>query len=177
MNLTFSLHDRPRKVWLAAAAGALAVIGLLAWLALTLPTGPRAPKVVANNISRNFRTCLINSQRDASVAQTVWSALQKGADSAAINAQHITIPRSSTTARALPYVNSLVQHHCGLVVSVGPSLHDAVTTAARNNPHQKFIAIGASIELPNVQTFSPADQSAAVSAVQKAARPRLSPRT
>ncbi|SOE24930.1 hypothetical protein [Streptomyces sp. OK228] len=159
-----------------AAAGALVASGLLAWLAIALLTGPQTPKVVANNISRNFRACLINDQHDANVAQPVWSALQKAVHGAAINTQHITVPKSSTAA-SLPYVNSLVQRHCGLIISAGPDLHDAMTTAARNNPHQRFITIGQSVELPNVQSFSPADQTAIISVVQEAARTRSPHRT
>jgi basic membrane lipoprotein Med (substrate-binding protein (PBP1-ABC) superfamily) len=171
VNLPFRLHSRPRWVRLTASASALVVTGLLAWIAIALLTGPRAPKVVANNISRNFRSCLINDERDADLARPLWSALQKTSDGAAINAQHITVPKGGTAA-SLPYVNSLVQRHCGLIISVGPNLHDAVTTTARHNPHQRFITVGRSIKLPNVRSVSPADRSAIISAVQKAAHPQ-----
>ncbi|WP_146067959.1 hypothetical protein [Streptomyces sp. Ru72] len=171
MILPFSLHNRSPKARLLAAASALAAVGLLAWLAVALLTDHRTPKVVADNISRNFRVCLINGQHDSDTARTVWSALQKSASGAAINAEHIQVPNSGTTA-SLPYINSLVQRHCGLIISVGPDLHNAVTAAARHNPHQQFITIGPSIKRPNVQTFSPADQPAIISAVQTAARPR-----
>lgn len=159
-----------------AAAGALVATGLLTWLAVALLTGPRTPKIVANNISRNFRACLVNGQQDASMAQPIWSSLQKAASGAAINAQHIQVPKGSTAA-SLPYVNSLVQRKCGLIISVGPELHDAVATAARHNPHQRFITMGPAVKLSNVRNYSPADRSAVISAVQQAANPQPSHRT
>ncbi|MFJ5535172.1 BMP family ABC transporter substrate-binding protein [Streptomyces sp. NPDC093261] len=158
-----------------AAVGALVAAGLLVWLAVALLTGPGTPKIVANNISRNFRACLINGQQDASMAQPVWSSLQKAASGAAVNAQHIQVPKGSTAA-SLPYVNSLVQRRCGLIISVGPELHDAVATAARHNPHQRFITMGPAVKLPNVRNFSPVDRPAVISAVQQAANPRPSRR-
>ncbi|WP_143070933.1 hypothetical protein [Streptomyces malaysiense] len=176
MNLPFRLHHRPRRVRLAAGAGALVATGLLAWISVALLTSPHTPKIVANNISRNFRACLVNDQQDAAMAQPVWSSLQSAAAGAAINAQHVQIPTGGTAA-SLPYVNSLVQRKCGLIISVGPGLHQAVTTAARHNPHQRFITMGPSVKLPNVRSFSPTDRSAVISAVQQAARPRPSHRT
>ncbi|MFD8811221.1 hypothetical protein ACFV23_06975 [Streptomyces sp. NPDC059627] len=110
------------------------------------------------------------------MALPVWSSLQKLTSGDAVNARHIQIPKSSTAA-SLPYVNSLVQRHCGLIISVGPDLHDAVTTAARHNPHQRFIIVGSPIKLANVRSFSPTDQSAVIRAIQQAADPRSSPRT
>ncbi|MFF3920171.1 hypothetical protein ACFYZB_43505 [Streptomyces sp. NPDC001852] len=176
MNLPFRLHHRPRRVRLIAAAGALVATGLLAWLAVALLTGPQTPKIVANNISRNFRACLVNDQQDATMAQPVWSSLQNAASGAAINAQRIQVPKGSTAA-SLPYVNSLVQRKCGLIISVGPGLHEAVATAAQHNPHQRFITMGPSVKLPNVRSYSPTDRSAVISAVQQAARPRSAHRT
>ncbi|MEV7395155.1 transposase [Streptomyces sp. NPDC091215] len=81
------------------------------------------------------------------------------------------------TAASLPYVNSLVQRHCGLIVSVGPDLHDAVTTAARHNPRQQFIIVGSPVKLANVRSFPPADQSAVIRAIRQVAEPRSSRRT
>lgn len=159
-----------------AGAGTLVAAVLLAWLTIALSAGPRTPKIVANNISRNFRACLINDQQDASAAWPVWSALQKAASGAAINAQRIQVPKSSASA-PLPYVNSLMQRNCGLIISVGPHLHDAVTTAAQHNPHQRFITVGPPIKLPNVRSFSPADKSAVISAVRQAAHPQSPHRT
>jgi basic membrane lipoprotein Med (substrate-binding protein (PBP1-ABC) superfamily) len=158
------------------ATTTMVATGLLAWLVSALLAGPGTPKIVANNISRNFRACLVNDQRDASMAQPVWSSVQKAASGAAINAQHIQVPKGGTAA-SLPYVNSLVQRGCGLIISAGPHLHEVLTTVARNNPHQRFIAIGPSVELPNVRSFSPADRSAVISAIQQAAHPRSSHRS
>ncbi len=168
MHLPVSLHNRPRRVRLMAAAGVLLTTGLLAWLALALLTGSSSPKFVANNISRNYRACLINTQHDENIAQPVWSYLQKATHGSAINLQHITVPKSGT-ATSIPYINGLVQRHCGLIISLGPGLHTAITKAARSNPHQRFITIGKPVNLPNVQSYSPTDRSAAVKAVQKAA--------
>ncbi|MCQ4082299.1 hypothetical protein NGB36_17220 [Streptomyces sp. RB6PN25] len=171
MNLPFSLQNRPRQARLTAALGALITVGLLTWLAFSVLTGPQTPRIVANNVSRNFRTCLINDQHDAAMTPSVWSAVQEAAQGAAINAQHIVVPDTGNAA-PLPYVNSLMQRHCGLIISVGPDLHDAIVTAAQHNPRQQFVSIGQPIKLPNMHSFSSASQSTISSMVRGAAHPQ-----
>ncbi|MGV9245428.1 hypothetical protein [Streptomyces sp. NPDC003710] len=75
------------------------------------------------------------------VALLTSTRTPKVASDAANDAQHIQVPKSST-AESLPDVNSRAQRKCRLIISVGPDLHDAVTTAARHTPHQRFINIG-----------------------------------
>ncbi|MFR9799521.1 hypothetical protein ACL02U_27050 [Streptomyces sp. MS06] len=171
MKLSFRQHScRPSGRRLSAIAGTLAVTGLLAWLTVTLLAGPHIPKVVASNVSQNFRACLINDQRDATMAQPVWSALQQSASGSDVNAQRIEVPQSDQSA-SLPYVNSLVQRKCGLIIAVGPNLHSAVVSAARHNPHQNFISIGTPISLPNVRSYSATELSTVISAIRQAASP------
>jgi basic membrane lipoprotein Med (substrate-binding protein (PBP1-ABC) superfamily) len=163
----FSQH-RP-KFWLVTAPVTLAAVGALTLLAAMWFGGPHAPRIVANNISRNFRACLISDSNGAAGALSAWAGMQQATHTAPINAQRIQTP-TATTPTALPYINSLVQRHCGLIISAGTDLHDAVDTAAQHNPHQRFINIGPPIQQPNVQNLPTATPSLISDIVRSAAQ-------
>jgi basic membrane lipoprotein Med (substrate-binding protein (PBP1-ABC) superfamily) len=167
-----SSRRRSHKFWLATAATALATTGTVTGLSvLLLSGGSDNPRAVAHNISRNFRACLITSEPDQPTAQTAWSGLQNAARTTPVNAQRIITPSTATTTTALlPYIESLVQRECGLIISTGPHLDAAITAAAKNHPHQHFVTTGTPIALPNVTTLPTPTAAAITDAVHTASQ-------
>jgi basic membrane lipoprotein Med (substrate-binding protein (PBP1-ABC) superfamily) len=154
MLAPLGLHDRSRTFWLSALAGTALTIGLLSWLAIAWLNRPQTPRITANNISRNFRACLITDQQDNDTSQIAWAGIQDAARATPVNAQRITIPKTTSSSVQIPYINSAVQRNCGLIISIGTSLHAALETTAQHNPHQQFINAGQSIAQPNVRNIS-----------------------
>lgn len=163
------LHDRPGSFWWSALAGTAIAAGLAVWVVVSWLSGSHTHRIVANNISRNFRACLITDQQDTTAAQSAWAGIQDAARSIPVNAQRLTVS-STTTAPLIPYVNSLVQRKCGLIISVDATLHAAVATSAQHNPHQQFLNTSQQpISLPNVRNLPEATRGAIGNIVRLAA--------
>jgi basic membrane lipoprotein Med (substrate-binding protein (PBP1-ABC) superfamily) len=161
-------RDRPRAFWPSVLACTVAV-GLVGWLAIAWLTHSSKPHVVANNISRNFRACLVADQQSTSAAQAAWSGMRDAARNTPVNAQRLIVPEGASATTLVPYVNSLVQRKCGLIISVDASLRTAVTTAAQRNPREQFINTATSISLPNVRNLPGATRAAVSNVVRQAA--------
>ncbi|MEU9406989.1 hypothetical protein AB0E08_15080 [Streptomyces sp. NPDC048281] len=136
---------------------ATAAVTLLAALTLTvLIGGDRSARPEAANVSRNFRACLLVSPAgatDARLSQASWQGMQDAARSGGVNAERFPAPTIDAKA-ALPYFNGAVQHHCELIVTVGTGMKPATEAAARANPHQQFVIIGATSAHPRVAAIA-----------------------
>ncbi|MEU9451359.1 hypothetical protein [Streptomyces sp. NPDC048277] len=135
----------------------VAAVALLAALSLTaLLTGDRSAQPRAANVSRNFRACLLVSPAgatDARLSQASWQGMQDAARSGGVNAERFPAPTVDAKA-ALPYFNGAVQHHCELIVTVGTGMRPATEAAARANPRQQFVIIGAASAQPRVSAIA-----------------------
>ncbi|MFD8721414.1 hypothetical protein ACFV2H_26365 [Streptomyces sp. NPDC059629] len=133
---------------------------LLAVLSLTaLLTGGGSTQPQAANVSRNFRACLLVSPAgaaDARLSQVSWQGMQDAARSGGVNAQRFQAPTIDAKA-ALPYFNGAVQHHCELIVTVGTGMKPATEAAARANPHQEFVIVGATSARPHISAIAAPD--------------------
>jgi hypothetical protein len=114
--LPFTFRNRSRKFWLIAVATALAATAATSLTVALSSSGSNHPRILAENISRDFRACLITSSPDQPPAQASWSGLRDAARTTPVNAQRIVTPSGATTMTALlPYVESLIQRQCGLI--------------------------------------------------------------
>ncbi|MEV5952391.1 hypothetical protein AB0M11_01200 [Streptomyces sp. NPDC051987] len=140
-----------------AAVTAAALLAVLS-LAVLLP-GDGSTQPRAANVSRNFRACLLVSPAgatDARLSQASWRGMQDAARSGGVNAQRFPAPTVDAKA-ALPYFNGAVQHHCRLIVTVGTGMRPATEAAARANPHQEFVIIGAAPARPHIAAIAAPD--------------------
>lgn len=165
-------RDKSSRFWLVTTASATTVAGIGAALALILIGSDTHPRhVMANNISRNFRACLVTSDPGSPAAQAGWAGLRAAANSGPVNSQRIITPPSATTTEALlPYLESLVQRKCGLIIGAGPHLNAAVTAAAAKNPHQHFLIASTASKSPNVTALPTLSAHDVANAVRSAAR-------
>ena len=131
----------------AAAALVVAVVTVLVVFVFTSGPAPSAQP----DISSNFKVCLLDSAQGEGDAKIVWNGVQSATKKVPINAQQLTVPAGSGVDPA-PYLNSLVQLHCQLVITSGVELADALKAAATNNPDIRFLHIGDPVDLPNVRT-------------------------
>ncbi|WP_405864473.1 hypothetical protein OG407_38580 [Streptomyces sp. NBC_01515] len=145
---------------------------LVVVLSLTaLLTGGGSTQPRAANVSRNFRACLLVSPAgatDARLSQASWQGMQDAARSGRVNAQRFPAPTIDVKA-ALPYFNGAVQHHCELIVTVGTGMKPATEAAARANPHQEFVIIGATSARPRISAITAPDDPAKAQAGKKLA--------
>lgn len=148
MHVPAVLRSRNGRIALGALAVALVIALIVIW-----ETADRQP--TANNVSRNFRACLLTATPDATdarTAQAVWTGLQQAASSGKVNSEHLPLTVVAPAA-AQPYFNGAIAQHCGLVVSVGTAMAPAVEAAAAANPHQHFLLVGAPSTKPNIDSL------------------------
>ena len=72
--------------------------------------------------------------------------------------EYLPVLSGSTEAAALPYLASLVQRHCRVVVAVGPAQVAAVAARSATYPAVRFVVVGGHASGQNV---SVADGTAA----------------
>lgn len=137
-----------------AAATAAVLLTVVSLTALLSGGGTASPQ--AANVSGNFRACLLvspSNATDSRLSEASWRGLQDAARSGGVNAQRFPAPTIDAKA-ALPYFNGAVQHHCELIVTVGTGMKPATEAAARANPHQEFVIIGATSTRPHISAIA-----------------------
>lgn len=118
-----------------------------------------------------YRACLVTTTGDATTANPVWQAIQAADNGIVVNTQRTLISATSPDTQVSD-LYGVLSSQCGLVVTVGSDLHDAVTTVATAKPAQQFLSIGSPIALANVQDLSatPVPTAEITKVVQQAAQ-------
>jgi hypothetical protein len=154
-----------------AIAAVAVTVGIIVW-----PEG-RRPAIVANNVSRNYRACLMVTPGDPETNELVeatWRGLQSAAATGRVNAERFPVP-SADIPVALPYLNGAISRHCGVVVAVGAALLPAVRAVAKNAKDQQFLVVNGDLAMPNVTTINESGADAVMKktrsyALERAAR-------
>lgn len=128
---------------LVAAAGVISVVvvGLAVWLAW--PSAPPIPGAERVRHYTNVRACLLTGADGVtnSVAAAAWAGLQGTSNSSRAMVSYLPVPGPASKASAVPYVASLVQRQCTVIVAVGRAQVAAATSQAANYGHVRFIVI------------------------------------
>jgi basic membrane lipoprotein Med (substrate-binding protein (PBP1-ABC) superfamily) len=148
-----------------AAAASVAVLAVVAGFLVWHGSGNKPATV--NNVSRNYRACLMTDSADTADAQTaqeVWAGVQRAASTGKVNAERLPLT-SPDPRQALPYFNGAVQQHCGIIVAVGAAMKPATENAAAENTGQHFILVGATSSHTNIVTVTASDADGVSDAV------------
>jgi basic membrane lipoprotein Med (substrate-binding protein (PBP1-ABC) superfamily) len=138
-------------VWTVAVVGVV-VAGLLAWrLWPAAGPGPRARQYLAST------ACLLTDGQGVAGAQAarVWAAMQDVSAATRVKVQYLAAIGATTAADAAPYVASLAQRHCAVVVAVGGPQVGAVALVAAKYPDTRFVTVGGTTPARNVQVVAP----------------------
>lgn len=144
-----------RRVSALMAAGVL-VIGAVLWATLS-STGPkpRSRKYLA------FKACLLTDAQGVTgkEAAPVWSGMERASLKTRAKVQYLPAFGPATTANTQPYLHTLIQQQCNVIVAVGAGPVAAATAEAPNNPHIDFDIVAGDTTGRNVTTLnSPPDQ-------------------
>jgi basic membrane lipoprotein Med (substrate-binding protein (PBP1-ABC) superfamily) len=90
----------------------------------------------------------VNNTTFGSLDQAAWSGIQQAGKTRAINAQRFPLPPTPSNSIDLATINEAIQQHCGLILTIGPEMSNAIRQAARSNHNQDFIAIGGDQQEP-----------------------------
>jgi hypothetical protein len=124
-----------RGIWLAAVA-CVVVAGVVTWA--FWPSNPAAPPSARHYL--NVTACLLTDARGiepGTPGAPAWAAMQRA--SAATHVMVSYLPGTSA-ADAPVMLSTLVQRHCGVIITTGTAARQ-VLAAAKANPRQRFLLI------------------------------------
>jgi basic membrane lipoprotein Med (substrate-binding protein (PBP1-ABC) superfamily) len=141
-----------------AVVAAVAVAGCVAGVLTATASGSRATPPVRARQYLAFTACLLTDSRGVagSPAAQVWAGMQDASLTTHAKAEYLPV-YGSTAAAAQPYLASLIQRRCGMVLAVGAAQVTAVTVDAGRYPQVRFVAISATPGSRSVTTVDPAD--------------------
>jgi hypothetical protein len=140
---------RRRIILIVAVIG---VVVVAAAITVTLTRSHRGAVSQTGGASE-YRACLVTTTGDAATANPVWQAIQAADNGIVVNTQR-TLISATSPATQVSDLYGVLGSQCGLVVTVGSDLHDAVTAVATAKPTQQFLSIGSPVALANVQDLS-----------------------
>lgn len=131
-----------RRRWWWAVAGAVAAVVGLVWV--TWPSSAPPGGAARTRQYVNFDACLLTDARGVVTGQAaaVWSGMQESSLATHARVSYLPVAGPATEPDALPYLASLLQRHCAIVVAVGPAQCAAVTADAARFPHVRFVTVG-----------------------------------
>lgn len=130
------------KWWLGWAAAVLLVVGSLAWYWWwsSQPEPPRARQY------REETVCLLTDEKGVAGPQAakVWAGMQEASLATLVKVQYLAIAGPQTVENGEPFVASLAQGGCQIVLAVGEVPVQALERSAPRFPQQRFVVVGAS---------------------------------
>jgi hypothetical protein len=140
-----------------AAAGVLVLVAAAGYLALTLTKAPpRARQYL------DFKACLLTDAQGITGRQAapIWAEMGQASLKTRARIQYLPIFGPPTVPNALPYLASLTQRHCNIIVATGRIPATTISGAAARYPRIRFIAIGANGTARNLTTLNTDDAQA-----------------
>ncbi len=143
-------HFIGRHRWPSVAV-ALVVLGTVVWAVVLAarspaPTPPRARQYL------EFTACLLTDERGiiGPEAKPVWAGMQDASLATHAKVQYLAVSGPQTVDNAVPYLNSLAQGRCNLVLAAGAVPVGAVGKAAAQFPGTRFVVVGPGTAAGNV---------------------------
>jgi basic membrane lipoprotein Med (substrate-binding protein (PBP1-ABC) superfamily) len=129
-------------------AVAVIVGGALIWFLPEKET-PRARQYTA------FKSCLLTNSHGISEnpASAVWKGMQQASLKTHSKVQYLENTEVKST-NAVPYLGTLLQTRCNLIIAVGDVQTAAVSATAGSNPDTKFVVVGTTANHPNVTSVT-----------------------
>jgi hypothetical protein len=146
-RLTRLRRPHGRAEWLAAIGAGAALLTLIGWLAW--PDADEPPRA---RQYRDVTACLLTGADglQGEQAGAVWAGMQEESARTRVRVQYLAAADAVSVEDTMPYVVSLAQGGCRIVVVAGGLPGDAVYRAAGRFPEVRFVVIGGSAAQGNV---------------------------
>jgi hypothetical protein len=141
-----------------AAAGVAAACVLTAVLLIVLLPGSGTPPAGTGRARQYlaFDACLLTDAHGLAGTQAsqAWAGMQAASLATHAKVEYLPVAGAQTTGTALPYLASLVQRRCNVVVAVGAAPVSAVAADARQFRSVRFAVVGGHASAPNVTVLT-----------------------
>jgi basic membrane lipoprotein Med (substrate-binding protein (PBP1-ABC) superfamily) len=153
--------DVPLRAWVRVGLGlaAIACLAALGWVAWHVEAQRARASVPADPAAATRQylaadACLLTGGQgiDGQPQAAAWAAMRDSSLATRAKVQYLPVHGS---AGALPYLASLVQRRCDVIVAVGPAQDAVVDAEAGRYPAVRFITIGTRMA-PHVANIVPA---------------------
>ncbi|HEV2370881.1 MAG TPA: hypothetical protein VGS19_01820 [Streptosporangiaceae bacterium] len=129
--------------WKVAACtlGAVAGLAVLVWLAWPSQT-PDAAAPTRQYLDAS--ACLLTGAQGVAgdPQAAAWQGMENTSLATRVRVQYLAVRGPATAANARPYLASLLQRHCDVVLAVGPAQVAAVAAEAARFRSVRFITVG-----------------------------------
>ena len=128
-----------RRWWIWGAAAAVVVAGLVTWLVWPAPAQP-PPRA---RVYLEYTACLLTDQHGVagSPARSVWDGMEDASLATHAQVQYDAVMGEQSLGNALPYLSSMVDRRCGVVLAVGAAPTAAVGAVAAKYPGVRFVVV------------------------------------
>jgi basic membrane lipoprotein Med (substrate-binding protein (PBP1-ABC) superfamily) len=105
----------------------------------------------------DFQACLLTGPQGLadSTAATVWSGMQDASTATHAKVSYLAVAGPDTAGTVSPYVATLVQRKCNIVLTTDAIAADAITQAATQHADVRFVTVSGSAGSGHVTTISP----------------------
>ena len=127
-----------RRWWFWAGAGVV-LVALVSWVVWPRSTpAPRARPYLA------YTACLLTDAQGVAGADAVpvWAGMQDASLATHAKVEYLPVLGEDTVANARPYLASLLQRQCAMVIAVGTAEVGAVRADASAHPQVRFVSVG-----------------------------------
>jgi hypothetical protein len=127
-----------------AGGGAAGLVVLAAGLLLWPSSNGGDTTSGAREYLASFTACLLTDSHGLAPTETalVWRGMQNASLATQAKVEYLPVMSGSTAAAAAPYLASLLQRHCNVVVATGRAQVAAVSAQARRFPSVQFVVPG-----------------------------------
>lgn len=137
------------RKWMVAAAGAV-VVGVVALVVWWPSGGDDGLPPARSRVYADFSACLLTGGQGLASpgAAPVWAGLQDASGDTGVKVSYLAAAGPATEANYLPYLNSLVQRRCEVVVTAGEPGVTVAAAQAPAHPAIRFVTVGGSAPAP-----------------------------
>ncbi len=134
-----TLRNRTRRWWILGGVVAVLAIAALTWVLWPSPEPPRARPYLA------YTACLLTDDQGLAgrPAMHAWAGMQDASLATHAKVQYLPVIGAQTRANALPYLASLLQRQCSIVIAAGDAPNQALAAEAGSHPGVLFVGVGA----------------------------------
>ncbi len=132
---------RPGQLLTTIAAAFILTAGLLTWI--FWPSAQRIPGAERVRQYTDVRACLLTGADGVagSVAAAAWAGMQGASSQSRAMVSYLPVTGPGSAAAAVPYLASLVQRQCTVIVAVGTAQVAAARSQASRYRRVRFIVV------------------------------------
>ncbi|MGW5046000.1 BMP family ABC transporter substrate-binding protein [Streptomyces griseoluteus] len=135
--------SRDRRAWIAA--GAVLLVAVVAGVWVHLAGRQDGPPDTRARQYKEFDACLLTGDKgiaQGTDAASAWQGMQRASLETRARINYVPVTGAQSVANTRPFLNSLMQRHCGVLVAVGAPQARVAREAAANHAEVRFVLVG-----------------------------------